>query len=98
MTGKRNRRVRVLPKKLDDVDPIIRRAVDARLRHIEEIARGLDVSGTDELSAEAAFAGILQSMGSDRKAPEEDVEYNMRADMRGVVAGLSRTGPPLRAL
>ena len=83
MTGKRNRRVRVLPRKVDDVDLIFRWAVEARLRHIEEIARGLDVSGTDALSAEAAFDGILRSMGRDRKAPEEDVVYNMRADTRG---------------
>ena len=83
MTGKSNQRVSVRPKEVDDVDPIIRRAVDAHQRHIREIACGLDVSGTGALSAEAAFDGILQSMGSDWKAPEEDVECYMKADMRG---------------
>ena len=83
MTGKSNRRMRVFPKKVDDVDPIIRWAVEARLRHIEEIVCGRDASGTDALSAEAAFAGILGSMGSDWKSDEADVEYYMQADMRG---------------
>ena len=75
--------MQALPRTGDDVDLIFRRAVDARLRHIEEIALGLDVSGAEALSAEAAFEGILRSMGRDRKAPEEDVVYNMRADTRG---------------
>ena len=83
MTEESNQRVSVFPEDIDDVDPIIRRNVDAQLRHIREIACGLDVSETVALSAEEAFDGILRSMGSDWKAPEEDVEYNMKADTRG---------------
>ena len=83
MTEENNQRVSVFPEDIDDVDPIIRRNVDARLRHIREIATKGDVPGTVALSAEAAFDGILRSMGSDWKAPEEDIEYNMRADTLG---------------
>ena len=83
MSGKKKRRISVFPKKVADVGPIILWDVDARLRHIEGIACGLDVSGTGALSAEEAFEGILRSMGSDWKADEEDVEDHMRDDMRG---------------
>ena len=78
-----NQRVSVFPEDINDVDPIIRRNVDTQLRHIREIASKGDVPGTVALSAEEAFDGILRSMGSDWKAPEKDVEYNMKADMRG---------------
>ena len=83
MTRKRKPRCRCSPEKATTLISSSGGPSMRGLRHIEEIALGLDVSGAEALSAEEAFDGILRSTGRDWKAPEKDVEYNMKADMRG---------------
>lgn len=65
MTGKRNRRVRLVPKEVADIEPIIRGGRQTRLQHIEEVAFGPQDSETGAASTEAAIEAIVRSLERD---------------------------------
>ena len=78
MTREKKRRVKFLPSGVADVDTILRRHIAMRLRLIEEVACGSQVSWTDALDQEEAREGLLRSFGRDWKADEKAiVEYHI---------------------
>ena len=82
VTGKKARRLKLLPKVVADVIPIIRWGIEIRLQLIEEVACGSQASGTGAPGKEDAMKRILRSLGTDWKAEEEDVVDYMRAEVR----------------
>ena len=78
--------MRLVPKGVADIDPIIRWVIELRLQHIEEVAFGPQAPG---ISTEAAKEAILRSLGRDGKADEKVVVDAMRADLRGWWQGFS---------
>ena len=81
MTGRKGRRVKSLPRVVADVDPVIRSHMEMRLRYIEEVACGSQVSGTGALGKEEATKGILRSLGGDWKADAEAIVECHRAEV-----------------
>ena len=82
MTGKRGRRVKLLPKVLADVVPIIRWTIEVRLQLIEEVACGSQAYGTGAPGKEEAMKRILRSLGRDWKAEEAAIVNYLRAEVR----------------
>ena len=80
VTESRGRRVKLLPKVLADVVPIIRWTIEVRLQLIAELACGLQASGTIAPGKEQAMKGILQSLGTDWKADQEAIVDYLRAE------------------
>ena len=81
MTGKKNRRVKLIPKKVADMDPIIRWGIETHLHLIEEVACGSEAPGTGAPDMEKAAERIVQSLGTDWKANEEAAVDRMRAEV-----------------
>ena len=81
MTESRGRRVKLLPKVLADVVPIIRWTIEVRLQLIAEVACGLQASGTIAPGKEQAMKRILQSLGTDWKADQEAIVDYLRAEV-----------------
>ena len=82
--------MRLIPQSVDELDPNLRWGVAMRLRLIEEVVGGPQVSWVDAPGKEEAMKRILRAWEcGDRKAEEEAVEDCMRAD--GVGAAVSRT-------
>ena len=74
MTGRSDSaKVKLLPKVLADVIPILQWAIKLRMQLIEEVACGFQVSPTGAPSLEEAEQDILQSLGRDWKADENVV-------------------------
>ena len=82
MTGKKDRRVKLIPQEPADMDSIVPWGIDRYLDLIEEIPCGPQVSGTGALDMEEAADRILRSLGTDWKAEEEAIEDRMRAELR----------------
>ncbi len=82
MTASGPRRVKLLPKAVADVVPIIRWSIEIRLQLIEEVACGSQASGTGAPGMEQAMKRILWSLGTDWKAEEEAIVDYMRAEVR----------------
>ena len=78
MTASGPRRVKLLPKVLADVVPIIRWTIEVRLQLIAEVACGLQASGTIAPGKEQAMKRILWSLGTDWKAEEEAIVDYLR--------------------
>ena len=74
--------MKLLPKVLADVVPIIRWTIEVRLQLIAEVACGLQASGTIAPGKEQAMKRILWSLGTDWKAEEEAIVDYMRAEVR----------------
>ena len=81
MTGRKGRRVKSLPGVVADVDPVIRSHMEMRLRYIEEVACGSQVSGTGAPGQEEATKGILRSLGGDWEADAEAIVECHRAEV-----------------
>ena len=81
MTGRKNRRVNLIPKRPDDMDPIIRWGIRTHLHLIEEVACGSETSGTGAPDMEEAAERIVESLGTDWKANEEAAVDRMRAEV-----------------
>ena len=76
--------MRLLPEGISDLDPNIRWIVEERLRLIKEVVCGLQTSGAGAPGMEEAKAAAIAD--------------DMRAELREVVAGLSRTSTAPRTL
>ena len=81
MSGRKNRRVKVIPKKAADMAPIIRWGIRWHLQLIEEVACGPQASGTGAPGMEEAAERILRSLGTDWKAKEEAILDRMRVQV-----------------
>ena len=81
MTGRKGQRVKSLPRVVADVDPVIRSHIAMRLRYIEEVACGSQVSLTGAPGKEEATKGILRSLGGDWKADAEAIVECHRAEV-----------------
>ena len=82
MTGKKKRRrVSLIPKRPDDMDPIIRWGIGTHLHLIEEVACGSEASGIGAPDMEKAAERIVESLGTDWKANEEAAVDRMRAEV-----------------
>ena len=74
--------MKLLPKVLADVVPIIRWTIEVRLQLIAEVACGLQASGTIAPGKEQAMKRILWSLGTDWKAEEAAIVNYLRAEVR----------------
>ena len=82
MTRKKKPRVKLLPKRVTDVDPIIRWGIRTRLKLIEEVACGPQASVTGAPGMDEGMKGFLQLLGRDWKANEEAIVDYMRVEVR----------------
>ena len=82
VTGKKDRRAKLIPKKPADMDTIVPWGIDRYLDLIEEVVFDPQVSGTDAPNMEEAAERLLRSLGTDGKASEEAILDRMRAELR----------------
>ena len=75
--------MRGIPQSVEELDPNLRWGVEMRLRLVEEVVCGPQVSWVDAPGREEAMESILRAWErGDRKAEEEAFEACMRAELR----------------